>query len=333
MSKLIVFGDIHLNDSRPWSNEVSEELIEYISGLEYNNSDNIALFLGDLTEKNTLSGTVFSYLQKLFYSLRFKKTYILMGNHDIKYNERGVSYPFSFVNLPEFKGKTQSKIEVIMDHKMEIIGNKKFLFLPYRIPLDGVGNNLYSTPLDSYKNEEFDSVFGHFTEESMNGFFGETIDISWINTKDRCFGHIHNSDGKNYLGSIIPNSVSEANKDRFIKIYDLSGNSDPKVEKIPPIFDYYTIVYPNNIPKVDSRIVAWTVDNCIDEATARSRYGNIHIRQLMYNNKSFYSEDTLPENTIENQEELSSLALFDMWAKESKLDEHTRIKARKYLEG
>jgi len=256
-----------------------------------------------------------------------------MGNHDIKYNDIGTSYPFSFVTLPEFIEKATSKIEVILEHKMEKLGNKNFLFLPYRLPVDGIGNKLYSSPIPDYSEKQFDSVFGHFTEESLNSFFGEPINISWINTKDRCFGHIHNSDGKVYLGSIVPNSVSEAGKDRFIKVYDLEGTEQPKLEKIPPIFDYSTVNYPDNLPSTNASVTSWTIDNCVDEITARSRYGNIYIRQVLYNNKASYSSEGATMNSdINKDEELSSLVLFDMWAGEAKLEDSIKKKARKYLE-
>jgi len=274
LGKIVCFGDLHLSDNRPWSLDVAKEIVKYLCSLEHNNEDNTGVFLGDMTESVINSGEVVQQLLELLTCLRLKETYVIMGNHDLKMKKGKMTSPLSFLNE---KGLVPKNIHLVRTMSTVVLEGMTVLMLPH-IHNDGIHS--VKDYEDITASVPVDIVMGHFADESDKAMREILVNISNINPKYRCLGHIHSAITPSYTGSLVPNSVSEKGRNRHIRIYE--KDREPINEAIPVICDYYDVEYPKALPKVDAIIPIWTVYKCKDPFIARQTYGDIFIRKCVY---------------------------------------------------
>ena len=256
---LVVYGDLHLSDSRPWSWEVSNKIVDFILDHPLNNETNTAIFLGDITEDAFLSGQVFDLMVKLFSQLKFFHTYVLVGNHDLKKNKQGqLTLSFKFLKRKMF----EDRVTVIDEPYRFLNDGIKVLALPWK------------PDMKAYEemNVSCDLLVGHFQDKTCN-LPGETINIDCIKAKHICLGHIHDENLPNYIGSMVPNSIKGAGLPRFIRTYEKDRGES--LVSIPHIMDYCFVTFPDPLPTVDTLTPVWTVYGCADESTAKAHYGDI----------------------------------------------------------
>jgi hypothetical protein len=318
---IICLGDCHFSDARPWSYSVSKEVVKVLLTSEYNNKDNTLVLLGDLTETAFPSGLITELLLTLFAGLKYDTVYVLVGNHDKKPNKQGrlvLSYKF-------LQSKNLSKLfpnVTVIDDMTEVqIENNKCLFMPY----------LFSDSKlkwEDYENHSgtYDIVFGHFTDTSNMDIKDRTIDITKINSTHICLGHQHNPD-KNYVGSIVPNSTSEANKVRSFWVFD---GKDKNIVTLPKICDYYSTEFPLPLPPVEAKIPIWTLLNCASAEIALEHYGNIYIHKTMYS-ASIDIEGLTDLGIVGDKEGFTNKKLFEGWRKEAKYDKSILDLAEYYM--
>ena len=285
---VVVFGDLHFNDERPWSLQAGREFIKFLDSCPSNHEDNIGVFLGDITEKASLSPLVYELLFDFFHSLHFKYTYILRGNHDKKKRKDRWVAPLSFLRS---NNSPYTKIEFIDEPKYVQPANERpLIFLPFRAPNEEPNMDTYVESLESswYQNKDA-LVFGHFADTSS-----EAVRDNLINLKafkgEIVLGHIHNPFSDNYIGSVMPNSLSEKNLERYYRVYTMrergTGIWEMKRDDIqlPNFLDYYDITFPEELPKVDCTIPIYTIHNCQSQEAATARYPGIYIRKCIYDN-------------------------------------------------
>jgi hypothetical protein len=151
--------------------------------------------------------------------------------------------------------------------------------LPF-IPPEQGSTKLYERLPEGYYSNSFDLVVGHLEDTSTPIIRDSYVNLSKINTKYVCLGHIHNPVSKSYIGSVVPNSISEKSKKAVVRIYE---KDKPMTEvEIPSICDYYDVTYPDPLPAVNTLIPIWTIYNCRDSSIAAAKYGNIYIRKCIY---------------------------------------------------
>lgn len=271
--KIICFGDIHLSDARPWSLKVGKEIVTYISTLSHNNPDNVGIFLGDLSESVINSGEVVELLLELLNSLKFKKSYIIIGNHDIKMKKGRITSPLSFLKNENL---VPPNVELVWDDREEVVEKLRVLMLPH-IHNDGFRS---VKDYESMKFSPTDLIVGHFADNSDPRAQDTPVNLDHIKHIWRCLGHIHTAISPSYIGSVVPNSISERGKARHIRIYQYG--EPMKEEEIPNICDYYDVEYPNPLPEVTAKVPIWTVYNCKDPFIAETKYGPIFIRKCIY---------------------------------------------------
>jgi Calcineurin-like phosphoesterase len=327
---LVVCGDLHLSDSRPWSWEVSNKIVDFILDHSLNNEINIAIFVGDITEDAFLSGQVFDLMVKLFSQLKFSHTYVLVGNHDLKKNKQGqLTLSFKFLKRKVF----QDKVTVVESPDMINIrfdwNHFKVLMLPW------FPNNMKETYEHLQGVDNPNLIVGHFQDPSVN-IPGETINIDYLKPQFICLGHIHDKHHPRYIGSIVPNSVEGAGLPRYIRTYSLPtgmgiGNlpAEETLVPIPHIMDYCFVNFPDPLPKVDTEIPVWTIYNCADEATARAHYGDIYIRDTIFD-VSMDKEAFRKINTS-GKKSLSIEDMYTEWEKKAQYDPSILKLARGYF--
>jgi hypothetical protein len=275
------FGDVHFNDSpsRPWITKTGYDFLDWYKDLPINNEDNVAVFLGDLTENFLLSGTVYDMLHKLLIDhSKWKKVYVLVGNHDLK--KRGTEELTPYDAFEEFI----NNIEILRDpaQVLEIEG-MKFLSLPHYNPRPDLPSMIkyYSDLPKEITDQEYDFAIGHFADDSAP-MYGELANLDKIKAKNIILGHIHVKISDHYIGSVFPNSSKENDTvPRSVWMFD---DPDTKKEYVMPQFcEYHTIEFPKKLPKVKTPNPIWTIYNCKSENEARDHYGD----DLGYVRKTF----------------------------------------------
>lgn len=300
-------GDLHISDDRPWSFEVSKKMVNYIINHPFNNSENILVFLGDVTDKAFLSGPVISLVEHLFKSLVCKHIYVIKGNHEITLNKAGKeTYVLDFLRSSVFHNVTLVEEQMVFED-----GEDSYLLLPW-IRQTHTRNMKKEYEALQFPPEQrpFTAVFGHLQEASLN-LPGESIDLSHIPTKHFCLGHIHNP-SERCIGSVIPNSVSEAQKTRSFRSYE---KGEMEITPIQSLLDYYEVEYPEPLPIVDCDIPVFTIYNCADKTVAKEKYGDIYIRDCKYKISLNLSKESDNKEGMDSLRNMKPLDLFQAFKK------------------
>ena len=319
---IVAWGDLHLNDSRPWSYNVSKEIIKTIIDSEYNVKENTLVLLGDLTETAFPSGLITDLLLTLFSNLNYKEVYVLVGNHDKKPNKQGklvLSYKF-LQSKSVSRLFSRTKITVVDELLETTIENKNILFMPYLFSDSGMKWEDYEK-IDT----NCDILFGHFTDTSLMDIKERTVNISKIKAKYICLGHQHNP-AKHYIGSVVPNSTSEANKSRAFWVFD----ENKKIIPLPTLCDYYTVRFPNPLPEVEAKYPIWTIENCASPEIAQEQYGDIYVHKTLYS-AEIDTEGLTDLGVLGNKEGFTNAKLFSSWKKDAQYDKSILDLAESYL--
>src|ERR1035437_5793325 len=161
---LVTIGDLHLNEDREWSLAVGEKVLEYIATSPYNKEENTLILLGDLSEKQFFSGLIYDQLMQLFHSLKYKKVYILKGNHDEKKNVNGkVTLTYHFLKNKRNQ-KAFPNFEVIEQPTVKDIEGNKVLFLPHLTTTDTQNNSLYEKRPSELSDQEYFLTVTHIAD-------------------------------------------------------------------------------------------------------------------------------------------------------------------------
>lgn len=254
----VILGDIHLRPEEPFYSSVIDTM-KYIVDSEYNREDTTWVLLGDLSEKSLVNGNIQRVLISfLLLQLKGQKI-ILRGNHDVS-EEEGCNLN-TYKDLPG--------IQIIEKPCVKYLDGFKCLLAPH-IPnseLDMPLHEYYSSlPKELSGNYTF--LFSHVTDESIE-IVRNKCDFSSLNIKRRIQGH-HHVKNDNYLGSISLNSVAESGKTPYIYVFD-EGNMGEYVE-IPKNLEYYTVDYPNSLPKITTKYAMVKVRESLDRDMTVEKY-------------------------------------------------------------
>jgi hypothetical protein len=190
------------------------------------------------------------------------------------------------------------------------IEGKKVLFLPHIYAEDSKSLKLYEEKYGKEtKNTDlvYDIVVGHITDSRLSFPSIDKVDISSLQAKKMVFGHIHNGEYDNYVGSMVANSISENDFPRYI----LGINNDWTEKKypIPTFLEYKEVTYPETLPKTIGQTIVYTILNCQDENIARTYYNipDMFIRKCTYtpdiDKESFH-------NTLQSLEDKKDVKYF-----------------------
>lgn len=301
---VVFFGDVHFDDSHPYFIHASESFLKYFDSLEENCSKNTAVFLGDLTEKFLVSGRVYDYLTQLLITKnRFSKTYVLVGNHDIKKHQGEDLLVFEFArNYPTVE---------ILNRPAQVlyIEDLKVLSLPFfHFIMDSSGNivsmtEYYNQLSKVYSKESFDLILGHVTVKPVNDelknrnvqnllFQKDLVDLSGISYGKKIIGHIHKRILPYYIGSIFPLSRDEMDLSRSLIIYQRCTWAE---KKLPEFIRFVDISYPDSLSvENDDTAYVVTVYQCDNESLAEDFYckrKNVFLKKVFsLSRDDYYSQ-------------------------------------------
>ena len=272
---VVLLGDLHLSSSKDYFREISENIIDWLIGWEYNSPDNDLVFLGDLVDSAVNGGLVINWLEKMFAGLKFRSIHIVRGNHDYKKVDGLEQLAYEFL-----KSNTYPTVKIYEELTEVTIDGLKFLMMPHysKTPDKPSMVQLYSKVYKTHKGP-YDVVVGHFSDEKFP-FGGDSVpEIDKINSTIICLGHIHTRiDPEMYIGSVYPCKVSETNVNRAAWILDPSG--DKTEVPLPKFAEYYHVRYPSDLPETDALVPIYSIYGA-NEQVALSKYGNIYIRKTI----------------------------------------------------
>lgn len=273
---IVILGDLHFSSAKDYFIAVGNAILEWFEAWAYNKAGNELILAGDIVHSSVNGGLVISMVEKLICSSRFDKVHIVVGNHDVKRRDGCVQLAYEFL-------RDRPNVVIYDRATVASIQGKKVLMLPHFMPelAEKSMPEQYSAISDTFK-DRYDLTVGHFMEETMSFGASDAIkNISKLNTKHLCLGHLHTrSDPRIYIGSVYANKVNEADSTRAAWIIDETGqrSEDP----LPTFCEYISVRYPDEPAKVTAKVVAYTISNCTSERLARRRYGEaIFIRKLI----------------------------------------------------
>ncbi len=320
--KIIVLGDLHkrYDMDKPFYQR-NDDFDNWFLNQEFNNKDNILIQAGDFFDKKEPSTKSINQAYHFVKGCKFKKIYIVSGNLNHEFSRIKRTYAIdSLHDLPN--------VELVKRDKLITIDNTNILLLPW-IP-DNIYNDIpnmkeYYEDLE-YKNADY--VVAHVEDEKYN--FGEYVDFSKIVSSNckRRNGHIHIKND-NYLGTPYITRQDEKDKDSYI----LSINSETKEDtfiKTPKLLDYYTVEYPNEIPKeyLNLKYLLLSVTNApsVDIIEDMYKKDNIYFHRI-YTNRL----NTNDSNEVQSLEEVNLKELLDNYCKENKLSKDIQDECIKVL--
>jgi hypothetical protein len=288
---VVVYGDLHISSDRPWSLDVSKKVCDTIIGHESNKEENSLILTGDITDKNTVDGSVIDLLHYLFENLKYKNTYICVGNHEGRIKHKKLSTTYDFLENPKYKSHVLSSIHIIRELREVLVEGMSTLFLPHIYPTENKSLSYYSDLPKEIRDKEYDLILGHITDSRLSFPSTDKIDISYLKSKRNIMGHIHSGEYKDlgYLGSFIPNSVSETDFPRYRLLIkkEVTGILTETWEVLDPILEYKEVDYPSPLVRTKAPVVVWSFTNCADEEVARSFYKKpeMFIRKCTYSSQ------------------------------------------------
>ena len=325
---IVVIGDQHLSDGpRPWSLKASMAQVKYIAEHELNNNSNTLILTGDIVDVARMSGTLYTILFKYFASLKFKEVYIVVGNHDYYAHNNRVTLAYDFIRNPTLKKKYFENFTVVDTMACHTIEGMEVLMLPHLYPTIDSNNKGYENLPKEITDKTYDVCVTHLADTTVDSYPGYLLDLTAIKSKYWSSGHIH-APSSHYVGSVVPNSSGEAGAKRQFRTYNKEGQT---IHYIKNILDYYTVVFPEPLPTVDSEVAVYTVLNCKDEITAKTLYGDIFIRKCIFNPDIDKDAFNALGSSLANKEQFSVKEMFDQWAKTSKHPESIIEQSRKYI--
>jgi len=281
---VVSYGDLHLSSDRPWSLKVSNDVVDYIINNPLNNENNTLILLGDITDKAIVDGSVTDVLIRFFENLKYKETYICMGNHEGRIKNNIISTTYDFTENEEYRKKLTSKVKIVRELWGTEIEGLKTLFLPHVYAQDGKSLKDYaSSQLDTIRETNFDLLVSHLTDSRLPFPTPDKVDISYIKANIKLMGHIHSGEYSDlgYVGSFIPNSVSENDFPRYEVV--IENKDSVKKNPLPKLLEYCEVKFPEPLIRTRGKTVVWTFTNCLSENQAKDYYKkDLFIRKCVY---------------------------------------------------
>ena len=281
MSKVLMFGDVHLSSINPWNYEAGENFIQWFDKQSFGNKDEIEMiFVGDIAERDVNPGNVVDQMWRLFSSAssKAKSVHVVCGNHDKKLYHDIEQHSLKFLtNLPNVK-VYEKETEIVTENGYNV------LILPWQAKsAEGVTlHDYYNKLSESYKDKTFDIITGHWNIKEATGpaWAQDGVDLANYHAKCYAIGHIHLRTRDEYIGSIFPNSTSEQN-DSYPRGYKVYENGVESFILIPRFLKYVNLKLGEPKPIEEPGCAyAYTITECNTEVEAREKYPDLAIKGI-----------------------------------------------------
>jgi len=269
---LIICGDLHFREEQPFYN-IAVKFIDWLSK-QFNENDSL-LLLGDVFDKSKPSALEYHLaIESFSKKLKFKKIYIIHGNHTWSRKYGSALEPL----------KLYKNIEIIYQPTILEIENKKCICLPFYPYSYKEEDKTIIQMKERYEKihleEGFDKADYIFAHLFYKEFFGDFIDISNIKGKLVC-GHYHVQE-ENYLGTPFPQSYTE--KDQIGHLLKIDDDKEEYID-VPKFLEYRDMKYGEKVSHLKEVEYIYTIKNAPSFKEAYSKYPNLHIRRIELESK------------------------------------------------
>jgi hypothetical protein len=285
MKKIYICGDIQFDPYQVWQLKAGDMFLDWFSSYNFGQKDEIELLqLGDLFENMVNPGTTIAQAERFaaICQEKFKHTYILQGNHDIRlYKDRLVS---ALEFLKQKPGFTIIEEPSIINTELGF----KFIALPFKRYDEATCEQIYTDKLpDCFYEEEADFIAAHCAETNINIDICKTgVNFQKFKTKTKVLGHIHTRVSDIYPGSTWPKNHTQEDDAKFprcIKVLTEKTWNEKEWNEIllPEWVKFKTVEYPNPVAdKNDNIIEIYSVKNCNNLQLAKSFYKDIYVNKI-----------------------------------------------------
>jgi hypothetical protein len=281
LKKTIIKGDTQFNPLHEWELKAGDLFLEWFAKHDFGIKSEIELIdLGDLFENMVNPGTTIAQVER-FASLcqdKFKHTYILQGNHDIRLYKNKLVSALEFLKQKE--GFTIIEEPSIITTDFGV----KFIALPFKRYDDVTCEQFYSEKLDnSFYTTKADFIVGHCAETNMGIAICKTgVNFSKFATTKKVLGHIHTRVDDIYPGSTWPKNSTQEDDAKFPRCFKVLDEKKEWHEiPLPEWVKFKTIEYPNPITDSDKSIIEiYTVKNCNNLQLAKSFYKDVYVNKI-----------------------------------------------------
>jgi hypothetical protein len=257
---IIIEKDKHLRRDEPFFN-AHKDYFDWLIHQSFNTEDNTFISLGDFFHTAHPTPDEIDLAISALGKLRFKKIYILVGNHC--YSSLLKTYSvLPLANNP--------KVVIISNPCQIKIEDKTFLFLPFYkdelFDLPSMKEYYSSLPEELQTN---DYICHHIEDETVS--FGKKntgIDLSYLTGK-RIGGHIHKSLPNYEIGMPVLSRSDERGEQSTLMVID--GNKEFFIP-IPKLIDYYDVIYGEKLPEVEAKYPLWDIIDAPSYKQARTFY-------------------------------------------------------------
>lgn len=306
---LYVFGDLHLSAMNEWSVEVGEKVIDWLKVFAKEISEKdpnpVILWLGDITEKDVNPGDVIDQEYRIFdiCSKYFKRTYVLMGNHDLKLYKQKAQHSLKFL-------RNIQNVTIIDKPETFTECGVKVRALPH-IRVEGETLSSYYSKMKF--NEDVDLTVGHWNKIDPQMPMIEGVRTNNLRTKMLCLGHIHTRIDPDYTGSIFPNKITETGE-RVYKVFN--NGALVKEVQLPEFLRYECLSYPDKPKPNDKSVVTvYTVTGLNNIHAAKSYYPDLYIKKV--EKKEIDTKKTTDYKSSSLFSYESNLQAYNDWLKET----------------
>jgi len=268
---IIIEKDKHTKAKAPfWRAHI--EYHKWFLEQDFNNENNTFISLGDLFDCAIPTPDEVDSIISLYAKSKFKKIYLLAGNHD---------YSDSLKVHSILPLRNNPRVELILEPCQKIIEGKKFFFMPHYVHSENFlpMREFYENPPSEFVENDY--LCFHIEDETIQ--FGKNktgIDLSKWKGK-RLGGHIHKIQ-KNYeLGMPVQSRFDEKGQ-----INNLLCISDKEQYiPIPKFLDFYDAMYGEPLPKVEAMFPIWDIHDAPSSSEGRKYYFGNHIRKVFVKNE------------------------------------------------
>jgi hypothetical protein len=244
---LIRLNDLHIREKRPFYDALKSFFDWFLKTSGINTKENILWINGDIFHKAHPTPHEYTMFFDFIERCKFKKIYLLTGNHDYALLTGNSLEPF--INF-------QNRVYVIENPEIIKIENLDILALPYIYDFvldNNTMKNYYENLPEEFSNKKYDYVFYHFEDKTAEFREGHGVNIDYLNADYFDAGHIHVNFNDHYHGVPVISRFDERGHEGTILSIDCL-TKDRKIIKVPKFLDYYEVTYPNDFPNLDKDI-------------------------------------------------------------------------------
>lgn len=236
---------------------------EWLLSQPYNNEHTTFVSTGDWYHVAVPDPEEIDITEKFINDSKFKKIYILAGNHDFSTSEK----VYSILPL-----RNNPRVEIITEPCVKNIDGDKVVFLPFMKNTKYM-KEVYENLSDEYKNAKY--LVYHFDDESVSK---RGINLSYLKALYRIGGHNHLPRENYELCVPIIGKYDERQQQPTLLFVD--AQKSHKIVNIPIFIDYYEIEYGTEVPKVEAKYPIFNILNAPSKKQGEIFYKGQYIHEV-----------------------------------------------------